>query len=494
MAHTAPVPRTADQPIREILELAARLGEAMLSLGAAAADVTDTIRRTCRAFGLECQVDLTFTSILIAHDGTTDAPAVTVLRVVPSRTADYDRLTRLMELSEEIHHASATTYAEAIRDPRGAEVSRRRIAQIHGLLDQILLARHRYRPFVVPLALAAMAGGVALLLGGGPLIVLVAAATAMLIHLTTTLLGRAGLPPFFLQIAGAGVATVVAVLLLTVIPGLPVEITALPPGFVVASGVVVLLAGMSLVGAADDAINGFLVTSSGRVLEVVLLTAGIVVGIGAVMDIARRMGVNVTLVDGFTPEWPASVQVLGAAITAAAWAVASYAGPRAAAFSGIAGALAFTTYLALDRGGVPVATASAGGALIVGFLASALAARLRVPALVMTICGTVPLLPGLAIYRGMLSLTEGSVDAGIAELLDAALIGLGLASGVALGKIIARQTGLTRTLLPAHVRDGRLRKKRLKKGEQAPTTGVITIPVIFPPDDGAPGVGGPPRR
>ena len=48
---------------------------------------------------------------------------------------------------------------------------------------------------------------------------------------------------------------------------------------VVAAGIVVLLAGMSLVSAAQDAINGFPVTAGARAFELVTLTIGIVVGI-----------------------------------------------------------------------------------------------------------------------------------------------------------------------------------------------------------------------
>ncbi len=46
---------------------------------------------------------------------------------------------------------------------------------------------------------------------------------------------------------------------------------------VLASSIVVLLAGLSLVGAAEDAISGFPVTATARAFEVVTLTAGIVV-------------------------------------------------------------------------------------------------------------------------------------------------------------------------------------------------------------------------
>ncbi|WP_181133592.1 threonine/serine exporter family protein, partial [Rathayibacter sp. AY2B7] len=96
----------AEQTVRGVLELAVRLGETLLSLGSAAAEVTETIQRVCRAYGIECQVDLTFTSILVVHDGGDDSPSVSVLRVVPSRSADYERLARVTALVTAITEGS----------------------------------------------------------------------------------------------------------------------------------------------------------------------------------------------------------------------------------------------------------------------------------------------------------------------------------------------------------------------------------------------------
>ena len=72
----------------------------------------------------------------------------------------------------------------------------------------------------------------------------------------------------------------------------------------------------------------------------------------------------------------------------------------------------------------------------------------------LTICGIVPLLPGLAIYRGMLALVTGDDPTGGFELLlQAGLTGLALAAGVTLGEILARRTGVShRRLIPGYIR------------------------------------------
>lgn len=451
----------AERPVREVLELAGRIGESMLSLGAAAAEVTDAIRRVCRAFDLECQVDLTFTSILIAHDGSEQSPGVTVLRVVAAPAADFDRLAKVVLLADAMTARSApimtVTEAAPEDETQIRDELHRRLGDAHRELDRIMSTRRTYRRGIITVLLSIMAAAVAVLLGGGVVSMLLAAATTAIIDSASRALGALKLPVFFLQLAGAAIATTVAVLISILSPYVPADLSALPPALVVASGIVVLLAGASLVGAADDALNGFPVTASGRLVEVLLLTIGIVVGIGGVLDLARRLGVSLVLIDLPVSPWPVAVQVIGAAVASAAWAMASYASFRTACFAGATGALAFTVFAFATGGGAAPAAASALAALIIGFVAEALAPRLRIPAIILTICGIVPLLPGLAIYRGMLALVNGDDGgAGFELLLQASLTGLALAAGVTLGEILARRSGVShRVLLPGYIRRSR---------------------------------------
>ncbi|QHF24440.1 threonine/serine exporter family protein [Rathayibacter sp. VKM Ac-2804] len=456
----------AEQTVRGVLELAVRLGETLLSLGSAAAEVTETIERVCRAYGIEVQVDLTFTSILVVHDGSEDSPSVSVLRVVASRSADYERLARVTALVTAITDGSPEVrVADTVDSTAARDEARQQFEAAHERLDAILVQPHRYRRSVVTLTLAVMAAGVAILLGGGPLIVLLAALTTAAIDGVNQLLGRWGLPAFFQQIAGAALATGVAVLLLAVVPQLPVEFAVLPPALVVASGVVVLLAGLSFVGAADDAINGFPITAGGRLLEVGLLTLGIVVGIAAVLDGARTLGVELVLVDSYARPWPAGVQVLGAGIAAGAWALSSHTPPRPALVAALTGAGAWVASDALSGLGAAPLLASAVPAIVIGLLGETLAERWRVPAVVTTACGIVPLLPGLTLYRGVLDLTSGrGPEGGIELLLQAGMIAIGLAGGVTLGRIAYRRlrTPVVRAVAP-------VRARRSPSPEQAPT-------------------------
>ncbi|MCV2395201.1 threonine/serine exporter family protein [Actinotalea sp. M2MS4P-6] len=417
-----------DDAVRSVIDLCLRTGEAMLSLGASAGDVTGAIRRVAAAFGLDgFQVDLTFTSITVSYDPGAPGHPTTLMRVAPTRTTDYDRLARVTDLVRDV----TATHVPLERAQPFLEDAHRR-------LDAVIATPRPYRPSVVTLLLSVMAAAVAVQLGGGWAVAAIAGATTAVITLVVRWLGRRGLPPFFLQAGGAAVATAVAVLLLVAVPRLPIALETLPPSLVVASGIVVLLAGLSLVGAADDALSGFPVTASGRVFEVVLLTLGIVVGIGAVLDAGSRLGVQLVVVDELTGTANALLQVAASAVMAAAWAMASYARLRAAAVAGAAGGAAWLIYLGLRDANVGAAVASAGAALIVGFAAEWFAPRLRVPAIVTSACAIIPLLPGLAIYRGLFLVVEAdSLSDGVTVLLGAATVGLGLAAGVTLGELIA---------------------------------------------------------
>src|SRR3712207_5014697 len=58
--------RVDDLTAHAALGLALRTGEAMLAVGASAADVTATVLRVAAAYGLtSCQVDVTFTSLTV---------------------------------------------------------------------------------------------------------------------------------------------------------------------------------------------------------------------------------------------------------------------------------------------------------------------------------------------------------------------------------------------------------------------------------------------
>jgi uncharacterized membrane protein YjjB (DUF3815 family) len=191
------------------------------------------------------------------------------------------------------------------------------------------------------------------------------------------------------------------------------------------------------VGAAQDSISGFPVTAAARAFEVVTLTAGIVVGIAGVLDLANRAGIPLHIVDASGSPVPFAVGLAASAGIAGSWSLASHARPRAVGLATVAGALAWTTYWGAGELGAGPAVASGFAAVVLGFCGAVLTDPLRVPPLLVAVCGIVPLLPGLAIYRGLFAIVvDADIQGGLADLVGASGIGLALAAGVALGEYL----------------------------------------------------------
>jgi uncharacterized membrane protein YjjP (DUF1212 family) len=396
------------------LGLALRIGESMLAFGSSAADVTATVLRVAAGYGLtDCHVDVTFTSLTVSYDREQAVP-LTAMRLVRLRGIDYTRLQGITDLAQAVSAG-------------GVDLER-----AHRRLDRVVSAPPTYRRTVHTLSWSGVAGSLGFLLGGGWLVALIAASTTALIERLMRVLDRRGLPLFFQQVAGAALTTGVAVLLVA----RDVDVRS---SLVVAAGIVVLLAGLSLVGAAEDAISGFPVTAAARAFEVMTLTAGIVVGIAGVLDVAQRARLPMDVVDATPSTVPLAVELAASAGIAGFWALASHARPRAVGLAALAGVVAWTTFReASELVGGP-AVASGIAAVVVGFCGELLTERLRIPPMLVAVCGIVPLLPGLAIYRGLFAVVVvGDIQGGLAALVGASAVGLALAAGVALGEYLGR--------------------------------------------------------
>ncbi len=407
------------QTEKAVLDLALRVGESMVSTGASVASVTAAMLRLAHSYGVHSlYVDATFVSLTVTVEGP-EVP-MTRVRVVTLRAADYSRLAALAELVDDA--VSGTLLL-----PDALE-----------RLDEILRRRHPYRRAVVTIALGAMAAGVAILLGGGLRAAAVAFGTTVIIDRTLRVVSRRGLPSLFQQALGAGIATSVALLLLWAQSEFGWNQVGLPASVVVASGIVVLLAGLSTVGAAEDAIAGFPLTAAARTFEVILNTVGIVIGVGIVLDVGNRIGVPLTLVVDEAQAAPWYLQMIAGAIISGGWAVASYALFRTVIVAFVVGAVAAGGLVFTGYSGFGPVTSSFLAALFVGFGAYAVSDRLRVLPVVITICGITPLLPGLAIYRAMFTTVDSNnFIEGATLMLSAVGIGLALAAGVTLGQYLA---------------------------------------------------------
>ena len=408
-----------DLHTRKVLDLTIRLAEVMLSSGSGTADVVATAQDVAQAYRLtDCVVDIAVTTIFVSALPTADSPPVTIVRSVQTRSTDYTRLAELDRLVQRITSGGVT------------------VEQAHDAMDELSERPHPYPRWVATAGWAGFALGIAMLLGGDWLTCILAAVTSAVIDRVGRMLNRAGTPFFFQQAVGATIATLVAVAAyLFADQG---------PSALVATGIVMLLSGLTLVGSVQDALTGNMLTAVARLGDVLFLTLGIVVGILAGLQFASLAGIDIELhVDAtqmfVVPNRPLPIvlAVLGAALAGVCLAVASYAPLRSAPTAGVVAGLAELSLIGLSSAGFGQVVATGIAATGVGVLATVISIRRRAPALVTATAGITPMLPGLAVFRSVFYFAVDSNYAdGIAQALAAAATALAIGAGVVMGELI----------------------------------------------------------
>jgi uncharacterized membrane protein YjjP (DUF1212 family) len=399
------------------MDLCLRIGEMLLSSGAGAADVTATMRSVADHLGLrQAEIDVTFTALSMSHQRSADDVPTLMMRHVQQRDIDYEDLTAVDHLVRDVLTDRADLY-----------LARTRMATIVSL-------GHALPRWGVTVAWMVMAAAVGVFLGGGPVVSVVAAVAAALIDRVQIVLARRRLPFFYLQVAGGAIATLLA----AGVAATPIDVD---PSLVVTANIIMLLAGIGLMGAVQDALTGFYLTSSARLIEAMMATAGIIAGVALGISVADGIGLELgQLVPGAYGISDLPAVLGGAAVAAAAFSVASYAPRRAVLPVALITAVAAAISQGISVAGFGRVAAAGGAAFFIGLVAYAVAGRVRVPPLVVAVPAIVPFLPGLSIYRGLTFLADGGffVSQGILALMTAISVAIALASGVILGEYVAQ--------------------------------------------------------
>lgn len=412
---------------RSVIDLAMRIAESTLATGASAADVTANVLSVTKAYGLRSvHVDVTFTAITVTHHRGPLAEPVTMVRTVRVRTADYERLARTYVLIADITDEGLP------------------LDEARGRFERIMERPPAYRRGVVTLSFALLGAGVAALLGGNLTAVLLASVIVGLVDRCLMWTARQRLAQFFGQMLGGAIPTAFAMTLVATREWLPEVFLEVNPSLLVSTGIVVQLAGLSVVGAARDAIDGFYVTASARTYEVVVLTLGILVGVIGVITLSSRLGTPAYVIPPSSVAPLFVVQILAVTMIAASFAIGTYAGPRTILVSvvmAVIGWSAYAFFLRLDFDGV---SSTAVACVVVGFLSQLSAGRFAVPSLALATAGIVGFLPGGMVFRGLYYMVEPpdrmtAATNGPSLLMGAVATGLAIAGGVSLGGYLGWQ-------------------------------------------------------
>jgi uncharacterized membrane protein YjjP (DUF1212 family) len=413
------------------LDLALRVGEVLLSSGAGAADVTATMLSITRACGLRnCEVDVTFTSLSVSYQPGPVGPNQTQVRQVRYRVTDYSHLAEVDLL------VRALLLREVDRD------------EARSRLASIVSTGHRYPRVAITIGRGFMGMGASIVIGGDWIVTLIAFVAACGIDVILRTLSRRRVPPFYKQVAGGLFATLVAVA--AAAAKIPVD-----PSLVATASIIMLLAGIAFMGAVQDALTGFYVTAGARGLEALLLTGGIIAGVSGGLAVGQRSGVSIVYTPGSAGWSQLPLMLFGAALTAGAFAFASYSPVRAIVPIALVGVVGELVFQAVRLGQFGMAWASAAAAIVIGVVSYAVAGLVRIPPLAVVVSGIVPLLPGLSIYRGLFRMTDGNTQ-GLVDLAAAAAVAVALASGVILGEFVAQPLSREARRLEARLAGPRL--------------------------------------
>ena len=398
--------------LHAVFDLAMRIGEGLLTNGAAASEVTATVLRVTSSSGLRnVSVQVTFNEVTISYLADESATPFTRVRSASARVQDFVRLAAF----EDISHGY-------LSGDLPLDEARRRAASVP---QQSPL----YRIPLVVGGFAVMGGAAALFFGAGSLVVVAATLSAGLLIAISELLARWNIPPFYSQVLGGFIAVggAVSVALID---------ESVSPSIVVVSCIIVQLAGLSSISAVQDAVTGWYVTAAGRMLEALMLTVGLVVGVRGGLLLADVSGADISVSAAIPLNLTTVVVViisglgmgLGYGVGTQVPIRLLWVGALVAAGSGT---IAHLLTGVVDR---TVAVGVAG--FLTGLAATALADRLRAPSLAFVMAGVIPLVPGSRIYRGLLGLGD-ELSLGVAELLGAAEIAVSIAAGVVLGQLLA---------------------------------------------------------
>ncbi|KNA92821.1 threonine/serine exporter family protein [Gordonia sp. w5E2] len=431
VAPRRPIDRFDVGAITEVLDLATKIGAVLLDSGTGAIDTSSQIRFVASIYGVEdVDVDVTYNTIVVVARRGATLPPITTMQTVHYRSLDFTRLAAVDRLVRRIRDSAITP------------------STAHRIVDQIIAAKHPYPYWVSTFAWGLMASGISVLLGGDVVVAVLAWLTTVVTVTFNRRLNRIGTPIFFQQVAGGFIAVVPAALVYELGEKTGWQSLSITPSQVIAAGIVVLLSGLSLVGSVQDAITGAPITGVARFFELLLMTGGIIAGVGIGLRLMSSVGIYLPTITSSTEFAPVDVpiRVASGAIAAFAFALASYAERRALPIAFLGGLIGAGVAAAASF--LPVGDVIAAGlaATCVGLVGGLLARRALVPPLVVAIAGITPLLPGLAVYRALYGVLNDQTLTGLTWMAAALGVGCALAAGVTLGEFVART--LRRPRLP----------------------------------------------
>jgi uncharacterized membrane protein YjjP (DUF1212 family) len=409
-------PESADsrERTRAVLDLTMRLAEVIFAAGAGAEDATAAMLAVTRAYGLKgTDADITHTLLTLTFEDQETHESITRSRNVKYRNLDYAKLT-----------AASALIAELIEHPLAVSDARKRVAAIVSAKPQVPTGLRR-------IGWSLLGAGAAVLIGGGPIAILTAFVATFFVDLITSKLADRKVPVFYQTVVGGAIGPLAAAIVQLIDPQESASV-------VVIATIIMLLAGVTTFGAVHDTLSGFYVTGTARLMEALLITAGLVAGVAGASLVLGRLGLNLQISATAAPTLSSlPMSLVAAVVIVIGFALAVQVPWRAWWAVCVHGLLAELLYLLGVGAGFGLVWSSGAAAVGVGLVATVASRIVRTPPLPVIVSALVPLVPGLILFRGLLQLADGDIT-GLLSMLTAAAVAGALAAGAILAQYLVQ--------------------------------------------------------
>lgn len=427
-------------PNMRALRLTMRIADQLFSMGLGASDVVHNALAITNTYcSRPVHIDISYTLLTISQDRGINQEPLTLIRTVMPRTTNYQTVQQLQELAKLIRSRHLTLTAAEKR------------------LDEILAKPKQYPGIVTHMAGGGISAGISILYTGSLTIIFINFLIGFITSFMVKRLGNAGIPSFFIQAIAAASITVVASALTWAVYHHEIftAIAHINPTLVVISGIVLLVAGMMIVAALQDAIDEYYLTASARILKVIMLTGGIVLGVAIGLYIAKKMGIEFATTPDQLSLTSITYQYIGAAITAASFALTNHSRLGGIILAGLVGVGGYYCANQFILSGVETIPAYGIAAGLIGFTATIISRVWRIPSMATISAGIIPLVPGITLYNGLMQIVQNPpatplFDQGLSVLFRAFMIAITIAAGASFGNIIGRP--MRRKLIQLHNR------------------------------------------
>lgn len=413
-------------PNMRALRLAMTACDTLLSMGVSANSVTtkglDITETYCAR---PVHIDINYNQILISQIRGTEKEPLTLIRPVATQDANYRTIQDIQHLIYNI------TQGEHTLDEAEKE------------MDAILENPKSYPWWVIMIGNAGIVAGVSLLFTTSWRVILTTFIIGLMVDRLLNFMANQAMPSFFRQVAAATFVTVAAAIIALLAREGIEFFMGMNPTLIVVGGIIMLVAGLAVVGAIQDAIEEFYITANARIIKAGLQTVGIVVGILIGLYTARKMGFGIAVSpDPLTPN-AFEFQLIGAGVTAAAFAISTNTQWLAVIWAGLTGSAAIGVAYIAREFDISTIPASGIAAVVIGLSASLLSRLWRTPSVGIIAAGIIPLVPGLMLYNGLMQLInyppgDPLFARGLGTIFTAVATALSIAAGATFGSMIGR--------------------------------------------------------